>query len=717
MKSRIVYLMMAVLLLVMSAGAQQTAAGSGSATVVPQLIKFSGVAKAPNGQPMTGIVGITFALYSEQQGGAPLWLETQNVQLDAHGNYTVQVGATQANGVPASLFNTGEARWVGVQISGQEEQPRTLLTSVPYAMKAGDAQTLAGMPASAFVQANAGAGGAGSGGSGAGKAGKVQPNSTTITGSGTTDYVPLWTSSSALGNSVLFQSSGNVDVTAGSGITINGTQDGAGTSLIPNQLFFQDNGEIASHDANHRLIFDRANNILELRKWGNLVFSPGSTGGRTSTVTVPAGGGITVVGDLREDFNNANKGSYTPGLRFGSGNPGEGISSDRVGTVNQWGIDFYTDYLPRMSVTNAGSVGIGTQAPAATLEVNGTGQFDGLVTFASNQTFPGTATLGANTFTGAQTINNNVTVSATGTALLASGGTIGLSSTGANEGVYGYSSSVIGVYGVSSSGIGVCGLNGSGPCPSGTFGVYGGSSSSTGVYGSGVGNGVFGDSGSGDGVYGSSGSGAGVYGVSSSGIGVYGSTNASQPAVSGVNGGTNGCPGEPYGVCGYSGTAYGVYGGSTYSTGVAGVSSTGYQSGVYGENDVDDGVGVSGVSKSGIGVSGTSTYDIGVYGYSSGASEAGVYGENDTAGAIGVEGYSDNGYAGYFEGNVKIIGNLSKSSGSFLIDHPLDPANKYLYHSFVESPDMMNIYNGNVILDEKGTAWIMDCTPEVRQRN
>jgi hypothetical protein len=65
------------------------------------------------------------------------------------------------------------------------------------------------------------------------------------------------------------------------------------------------------------------------------------------------------------------------------------------------------------------------------------------------------------------------------------------------------------------------------------------------------------------------------------------------------------------------------------------------------------------------------------------------------------EGY---GYAGNFAGDVNVSGNLIKSSGSFKIDHPLDPANKYLYHSFVESPDMMNIYNGNVVTDGSGTA-------------
>ncbi|HWN97659.1 MAG TPA: hypothetical protein VNS63_00145 [Blastocatellia bacterium] len=57
-------------------------------------------------------------------------------------------------------------------------------------------------------------------------------------------------------------------------------------------------------------------------------------------------------------------------------------------------------------------------------------------------------------------------------------------------------------------------------------------------------------------------------------------------------------------------------------------------------------------------------------------------------------------------GNVAISGSLSKGSGSFKIDHPLDPENKYLYHSFVESPDMMNIYNGVARLNRRGEAVI-----------
>ena len=76
----------------------------------------------------------------------------------------------------------------------------------------------------------------------------------------------------------------------------------------------------------------------------------------------------------------------------------------------------------------------------------------------------------------------------------------------------------------------------------------------------------------------------------------------------------------------------------------------------------------------------------------------GVYGEVDTS--VGTR------YAGWFQGNVNVSGTLSKSGGSFKIDHPLDPANKYLSHSFVESPDMLNIYNGNITTDARGYATV-----------
>ncbi|HEU4389400.1 MAG TPA: hypothetical protein VFV34_16470, partial [Blastocatellia bacterium] len=76
---------------------------------------------------------------------------------------------------------------------------------------------------------------------------------------------------------------------------------------------------------------------------------------------------------------------------------------------------------------------------------------------------------------------------------------------------------------------------------------------------------------------------------------------------------------------------------------------------------------------------------------------------------LGINGAAP-GLAGNFNGavrvngNVQVTGTLSKGGGAFKIDHPLDPENKYLSHSFVESPDMMNIYNGNVTTDANGDA-------------
>ena len=100
----------------------------------------------------------------------------------------------------------------------------------------------------------------------------------------------------------------------------------------------------------------------------------------------------------------------------------------------------------------------------------------------------------------------------------------------------------------------------------------------------------------------------------------------------------------------------------------------------------------------------------GIYGINSAVTGTGngVIGSVSAGGsAYGVWGINTGGgYAGVFSGNVSVNGTLSKSAGSFKIDHPLDPANKYLSHSFVESPDMKNIYDGVAELDESGEAWI-----------
>jgi hypothetical protein len=175
-----------------------------TASALPRLVRFGGTAKDLNGNPLTGVVGITFALYSEQSGGAALWLETQNVTADGNGHYTALLGSTKPEGLPAELFTSEQARWVGVQISGQAEQPRLLLVSAPYAFKAGDAETIGGLPPSAFVMANPAQTGTGVKASGATKSapGTIHAN-----------YVPVFTDSSGdLGDSLILSGDGAVDV-------------------------------------------------------------------------------------------------------------------------------------------------------------------------------------------------------------------------------------------------------------------------------------------------------------------------------------------------------------------------------------------------------------------------------------------------------------------------------------------------------------------------
>jgi hypothetical protein len=173
-------------------------------------------------------------LYAEQTGGAPLWLETQNVRADANGHYSVLLGSTKPDGLPAELFTSEQARWVGVQISGQNERARFLLVSAPYALKAGDAETLGGLPASAFALATSSPAAAsarpgparGSSASSNAKASNT-PNPP-ITGAGTADFIPMWDSTSDIINSVIFQNSSQIGIntsTPAALLDVNGKTD------------------------------------------------------------------------------------------------------------------------------------------------------------------------------------------------------------------------------------------------------------------------------------------------------------------------------------------------------------------------------------------------------------------------------------------------------------------------------------------------------------
>ncbi len=266
----------------------------------------------------------------------------------------------------------------------------------------------------------------------------------------------------------------------------------------------------------------------------------------------------------------------------------------------------------------------------------------------------------------------------------ATGGVPAVQATG-TSGAYGVnasSDSGIGLYTQSGSGIGLLAVGGGassslpkvrslaiyaegGP----SYGLFATSDGSTGVYGQSNGS---------TGVYGSSDSGTGVSGQSSSSIGVEGSSDSY------------------IGVQGQSSSNTGVLGFSDSGTGVSGQSNS--NTGVNGSSDSD--VGVNGKSSSNIGVLGFSDSYIGVQGQS--ISGTGVFGHSDSS--FGVYAQSTSGYAGLFDGSVQVHGLLWKSGGGFQIDHPLDAAHKYLSHSFVESSDMKNLYDGLVTLDANGQA-------------
>jgi hypothetical protein len=543
----------AILLLSSLLSAQQAAVSTSAAAIVPRLVNFSGKA-IDQGKALTGVTGITFAIYSEETGGSPLWLESQNVQADGKGNYTAQLGVTKSEGLPLDLFTSGEARWLGVRVNGGEEQPRVLLLSVPYALKAADAQTLAGLPASAFMLAGTVA----AGNSSSTATSPAQAPTAAVSGTGTTDFLPLWTNSTGgLGNSVLFQSGtgttakiGVNTTTPGTTLDVNGAETVRGTLNLP----------------------------------------------ASGTATATAGKNSQPQDFVASVFNSS--------------------TATAVAQKFQWQAEPISNNTASASGAMSLLYATGTAAPAETgLKINN----KGLLTFASGQTFPG-AGKGSVTSVGLSAPGSDFSVS--GSPVTTSGtlalkwNTAPTSADTANAIVKRDSTgsfsaaniSLVALNANNSSGLAIIANS------SGDAAILGGSDTNSGVAGTSVsGDGVFGDSVSGNGVEGDAG-----------------------------------------GADGF---------------------------GVYGTNSAED--------------------SIAIYGIDTTASSAGL---------VGIAPYAliANGsvLAGEFIGNVEVEGTLSKDSGSFKIDHPLDPANKYLYHSFVESPDMMNIYNGNVTTNAAGEAVI-----------
>jgi hypothetical protein len=175
--------------------------------------------------------------------------------------------------------------------------------------------------------------------------------------------------------------------------------------------------------------------------------------------------------------------------------------------------------------------------------------------------------------------------------------------------------------------------------------------------------------------------------------------------------------GSALGVIGQSNSShgYGVYGLASATTGTNfggcfDATASPFGRGLYSEGGD---IGIQGVGDS-FGVSGEtyttfgSTY--GIWGFSYSTAGSGVRGDAyaGTGTNYGIYGrsFSSGGYGGYFYGDVHITGALSKGSGSFLIDHPLDPENKLLRHNFIESPENLLIYRGVIQLDAQGEGTV-----------
>ena len=883
MKLRLACVVAAFLSLILSLSAQT--ASSPAAQAPPPLIQFSSVATDEGGNTLSGVVNITFSLYSAQQGGEPLWTETQNnVQLDSTGHYSVQLGITKPNGVPTALFTTGQARWLGVQIAQQSEQPRVLLVSAPYAFKAVDAETIGGLPPSAFVLAAPQSGATSAYVAQPATGQSVSPGTATdVTTTGdTVGYLPVFNGAATILDSVVFQSAtspfkiGINTATPATTLDVKGAGTIRGTLSLPaagtataakgansqplnltasafnsttstaaNQVF-QWQAEPASNDTTTpsgtlNLLFGEgatkpSETGLNIASNGQITFASGQafpgTGTGNGTVTSVGsgtgltGGPITGSGTLSIATGGVTNAMLAhPSLTVTAGTDLTGGGAVALGGSTTLNLD--TTKVPQLSVANffTGSQTINSSTGNALTATASSPSSFGLVGYNNATTGNGAGVFG-------QSYSPQNAAGVAGYSLSTTGityGVIGVSDSSAGMGVYGSGATGVSGQTGTATGYGVVGLN---QATSGNaYAVYGQSSSTTGigVYGLGHGSGVTGVS--------TSATGNGVVGINTSGgnaasftgpVVVTGNqtvsgnlsasgavTGASVTATGTVSGGevmsadmvtaTNGfnLGANIFGYGSYANsnaflgfafapnnsgtnntgvgynalysnttgaynTAIGSYAGTTflnlypitgsYNTTV-GYSTTfgGPKQGTYTNAtaigsfaqvnmsnalvlgsivNVNDCIVAFNCTSVSVGIGTTApaaTLDVRDNGngnntisaISASTSSSAVYGSNTASSGIAANGgyfitnspqasgiYAVNtgsgggDYAAYFQGNVFISGNLAKSTGTFQIDHPLDPANKYLYHSFVESPDMMNIYNGVATLDARGSVWI-----------
>jgi hypothetical protein len=376
---------LAIFLLVCFAAGQSASTQS---AVVPRLVNFSGKA-IDGGKIITGVAGATFAIYSEEYSGSPLWMETQNIQADTKGNYTVQLGATTSSGLPLELFSSGEARWLGVRVNGGEEQPRVLLLSVPYALKAADAETIGGLAPSAFVLAAPPAANAASGMI-AGQTASVSSaaSSDVTTTGGKTNTIPMFTTATNIQNSLLTQTGTTAINVVGK---LNFPAVGTATASVGFNSQPQDFVASAYNSSSKAA-------VAQTFRWQAEALNNNKSTA-AGTLTLLYGSGTTTPTETGFKINNKGVITFATGQTFpGSGTgtiKGVEAGADLTGggTSGTVTLNLDTTKVPLLAANNAfsgsntfaGAVGIEKTGPASALDVHGNIATDSVFGFSNVQ--------------------------------------------------------------------------------------------------------------------------------------------------------------------------------------------------------------------------------------------------------------------------------------------------------------------------------------------
>jgi trimeric autotransporter adhesin len=649
-----------------------------SGPAVPTLVNFSGVLTGTDGKPLTSLSGVTFSLYAESEGGAPLWVETQNVQPTKSGHYTVNLGSTTVQGLPTSVFASGKARWLEVEVSGQAEQSRVLLLSVPYALKAADAETLGGLPLSAFVLAQPGsapvssdsAAPAAANMSSPGAAAPPPASSNVTTTGGTVNAIALFTTAKNIQNSILTQTGTTaVNVAGKLNLPAQGVASAtAGKFSRPVDFVasaFNSTSAVALPQTFQLQVEPAGNNTAAPSGTLNLLYGSGTTAPAETGLKINNKGVIAFA--TGQTFPGTGKGTITS-VTAGTGLTGGGTTGAvtlNLNTANIPQLGTANDFTaPQEFKANAG-VGVAPSGNGYTpLSVGGATSFGTWLALANSSAgghtwniisagsgnAEGAGNLGITDLTGKSTIwlEGN-----TNTANLTATGTVGAAAL--------VVSSTAGAAIIDADGFG---KNAGGPTPGLRFG--GGSS--------------------GEGIASNR-----VIGATKFGLDFY---TEFTPRMSILQSGQV----------------------------AVGTASPGAQLGVVGSSNAYPGlVTQGGVAPSGSGQNGSEGIDaLGNSG--DGAGEGGA-GGTFSGGSPGASGLTGEGivvfggtdvcldtlctpinYAGDFQGTIFTSGGTFAPNAVMNIDHPLDPANKYLYHSSIESSEMKNIYDGNVTTDAGGQA-------------